>query len=172
MTSMQRRRMQRRQSLGSVIQSYKKVLNFAPASRPAYTLIDFKLTGGVDGAAAAQTSPTDSNVPTGSVVKYIEIQYSVLNLAAVACFQNATIQRLDSGQLPIDPRSVGGNPQRNQVLHQDLKCISTLTNVNRILRFKIPKKYQRVREGSSWYFSVITDAVTTDACQVIYKFYR
>lgn len=161
-----------RRSLGNVIQSYKKVLNYAPTSRAAATQFNHILTKGVDSAAAGQTSATDADVPTGAVVKYIEVQWSAANLVNIAAFYWLTIQKIHSGQSSVDGQSVGGNSQRNQVFFQKQIMIGQSQNSNHVLRFKVPKKFQRVREGDQWRFTHQSDAVYTEACQVIYKFYR
>ena len=166
-----RRRRPMRRALGQVIQSYKKVLTHAPASSAA-SQIDYDLSSGVDSVAAGQTSGTDANVPTGAVLKYIEIQYSVQNLVSVAATQYLCIQRVHSGQSNINPSAVGGHAQRNQVHWQLLKMCGQDQNNNMTIRFKVPKKFQRVREGDKWVLSVYTDVTHTHACQVIYKFYR
>lgn len=166
------RRRSRRGSLGTVVQSYKKVLNFAPASHAAAGNIHNVIMTGVDSVAAGQTGPTDQNVPTGSLVKYIEIQHSFVNLVSVASFMHIAIQRTHSGQVPIAANAVGGNPQRNQVMHLQMVNLGADQNGNRKYGFKIPKKYQRVREGDNWVFTVVCDTIWTDALQVIFKFYR
>lgn len=167
-----RRRRRAMRSTGNVIQSFKKVLNYAPASRAAAVKLDAPLVIGVDSIAAGQTSATDADVPTGSVVKFIEIQYATTNLVAIASHMHISIQHLRSGQSTIVPNAIGGNPQRNQVHFQMLYSMGKEQNQNKVLRFKIPKKFQRVREGDQWMFTRIPDTIITDATQVVYKFYR
>ncbi len=156
----------------TVVQSFKKVLHFAGASRSAAATISFIASTGTDSVAAGQTGQTDAAVPTGSVIKYIEIDFAVSNLVLVLAVQNIAIQRIHSGQSVINPVTVGGNAQRNQVFLQGMFILGTEQNNNRKYRFKIPKKYQRVREGDSWVFTTNCDVVTGSACQIIYKFYR
>lgn len=167
-----RRRYTRRSSPRSVVQSYKKVINYAPTSQPAATTLNYIAVTGQDSVAAGQTGVTDTNVPTGSVVKYIEIQYSVTNLVAIASHQFVSIQLQLSGQSVVDPQAVGGTAQRNQVHFQLQFNIGKDQNSNHIFRFKVPKKYQRVREGMIWNFAAKGDTVHTGAVQMIYKFYR
>ncbi len=103
-----RRRMSR--APRSIVRTYKKVLNFAPASSGAGVKFDYSAVNGVDGVALGQTSATDQNVPTGSIIDYFEFQFAVVNLAAVACFIHITIQNLVSGQAAtVPPNLVGGN---------------------------------------------------------------
>lgn len=155
-----------------IVQSYKKVINHAPASRAASTILNFALSEGVDSVAAGQTGPTDVNVPTGAVIKYIEIQYVDVNLVAIASIRHVSIQKLHQGQSTINPALVGGNAQRNQVHMQQMFSVGQNQNSNHVYRFKIPKKFQRVREGDKWQFVVFGDSIHTSAVQAIYKFYR
>lgn len=158
--------------IGNVIQSYKKVLNFAPVSTAAAAVTNFSASVGQDSVAAGQTTVTDPNVPTGSLIKYIEVQLALQNLVNIAGFAHVVMQRIESGQTRVVPNAVGGNPQRNQVLHQELFCVGQNQNVNRTLRFKVPPKFQRVKEGSQWQYTLTCDVIHTPACQIIYKFYR
>ncbi len=154
-----------------VVQSYKKVLNFAPTSQTIGNHFNILATG-VDSVAAGQTGVTDADVPTGCIIKYFEIQYSQSNLVLINAFTHFIIQRTHAGQTAIAGNIVGGNPQRNQVFYQSLAMLGQQQNMNRTFRFKVPKKYQRIREGDNWSFGYTTSAVVSDACQVIYKFYR
>ncbi len=156
----------------TVVQSFKKVLNFAGSSHAASALIQRQLVIGTDSVAAGQTGPTDAQVPTGSVIKYIEIMYSGANLINIALFWHMSIQLLRGNQTQINPLLVGGNIQRNQVFHQDMSSIGQTQIFNRRYRFKIPRRYQRVREGDQWIFNHVGDQILTDVVQVIYKFFR
>ncbi len=166
------RRMGRGSGMRPVIQSYKKVINHAPASHTAGTNISFNLTSGIDSVAAGQTSVTDVGVPTGAVIKYIEIQFAAGNSTATPLFLHIAIEQLLSGQALVPPNAVGGNPLRNQVFHQALYQIGERESFNRTFKFKIPKQFQRVREGTSWRLITTGDVVWNSAVQVIYKFYR
>lgn len=156
----------------NVIQSYKKVLNQALISRGSASDLDFNLTSGVDSIAAGQTGVIDADVPTGSVVKYIEILLAFTNLVAVSNILNFGIQLVHSGQTPVSMLTVGGNPQRNQVFRQYLKSIGKEQNSNFTIKFKVPPKFQRIREGDRWVFSRNGSAVFAEAFEVHYKFYR
>ncbi len=168
------RRGRRRRFSGArpVVQSFKKVLNFAGTSRAAAALVDFVASTGTDSVAAGQTTVTDSAVPTGAEIRYIEWHLSVGNLVAINNFMTVAVQLVRSGQTRISPLLVGGNPQRNQVFHMDLFTIGKEQNTNRIFKFKVPKGFQRVREGDLWTLTITAGAVWTDACLCIYKFYR
>ncbi len=163
----------RRRSGGirAVIQSYKKVINFAPASFGAGFNSQFIATG-VDSVAAGQTGATDVNVPTGSIIKYFEVQFCVSNSVATACYVNCSVQYALSGQGFVNPDSVGGAGQRNQVLHQDLFTVGNQQNSTHKFKFKVPKKFQRLREGMSWALTWSNNVTVNNKTQIIYKFYR
>ncbi len=156
----------------AVVQSYKKVLNEAPASRVPATNIVSTMANGVDSVAAGQTGPTDAAVPTGCVIKFFEIQWAMGNLSGGNNFFHVVIQLLRSGQSNVSPNVVGGNPQRNQVFFQSMFQIGTDQNGSRVYRFKVPKRFQRMREGDSWKFVRQGSATYTDGTQIIFKFYR
>jgi len=161
----------RRSTPRAVIQSYKKVLNFGPGSESAGAVHN-TLVVGQDSVAAGQTGVEDANVPTGSIVKYIEIQFQITNLVSVSAVCTTAIQMVLNAQTAINPKTVGGNPQRNQVMNQRQFMIGKDQNSNHVYKFKVPPKYQRVREGMKWQFSVNCDVVSGQSLLVIYKFYR
>ncbi len=157
--------------MSPVIQSYKKVLNFLEASFSPGSNNIF-LSQGRDSLAAGQTSNTDGEVPTGAIIKYIEIQFVVANNGANGAFINTAIQYKLEGQSAILATQVGGDGQRNQVLHQSMFLVGGSQNSAHIFRFKVPKKFQRVREKMDWVFSWTNTASVQMSTQVIYKFYR
>ncbi len=158
--------------MAPVIQSYKKVLNFAPISRVSGTTFSDNMSLGVDSVPAGQTSVTDPNVPTGSVIKFIEIQWALGNVSGGNNFFHVAIEQVHTGQGSLAPDVVGGDPQRNQIFYQSLFQIGTDQNGSRTYRFKVPKKFQRVRDGDSWRFVRKGSATFTESIQIIYKFYR
>ncbi len=161
----------RRRSIAPVVQSYKKVIFFAEASQ-ASGFDGLTIVKGVDGTAAAQTSATDTDVPTGSILKYFEVQFAISNLVSTPCYINCTIQYKLVGQTFLDPVLVGGDKQRNQVLHMDMYSVGNNQNSNHKFKFKIPKQFQRVRDGMQWGVVFRTNATINRQMQVIYKFYR
>ncbi len=166
-------RASRRRSMPrAVIQSFKKVINHAPASRTVTTVHQFPMVLGTDSVAAGQTSVTDTAVPTGSIVKYIEIQFNATNLTSQSAYFWATLQVKHSGQPIISGRLVGGSPQRNQIYRQLQFVIGLDQNSNHVWKWKVPKRFQRVREGDAWNFTLESDVVHNSAVQIIYKFYR
>ncbi len=154
----------------NTIRSYKKVLDFAPASHAASTKIEFLLSEGVDSISPGQSTVLDATVPTGAIITEFIIQLSVQNILDASVFNWWNIQRLHSGQTKVNPRVVGGNPQRNQVFRQSLRSLGQHQNRDYSMVFKIPKKYQRVREGDKWELVNECDGAWADVMQVIYKF--
>ncbi len=154
-----------------VIQSYKKVLNYAPTSQGT-SVIPKAMSIGTDSVAAGQTSPTDTAVPTGSVIKFFEVHYTVTNLLSTQLVMHMCFQLLHSGQAVLVPNVVGGSPRRNQVHYQLMFGVGEQQNSNHVWRFKVPKRFQRVREGDVWQFLTIGSGNHSDSAQIIYKFYR
>ncbi len=154
-----------------MIRTFKKVLNFAPASHGAGVKVNFDLVQGVDSSTAGQTSATDPVVPTGARVTYIEIQYGVVNLAAAACFVHTSMQSRLSGQsATVAPNVGGGDDQRNQVYHQEMRSIGQNQNATFVYKWKVPRRIQRIRDASIFSFVILGTTAITDSCQVIYKF--
>ncbi len=157
--------------MSPVIQSYKKVLNYAPVAQAAGSR-DIVLSKGEDSVAAGQTGPTDADVPTGAIIKYIEVQVALGQIVGGSVTVHWSLQRLHVSQGTVNSNVVGGSPQRNQVLLQQMFILGINQNFNRTLKFKIPRKFQRVRENDFWILEITTSNTLTQAFQVIYKFYR
>ncbi len=149
--------------------TYKKVLNFAAVSTGAGVQFDYLLAKGVDSLTLGQSGATDATIPTGSKIQYIEIALADSNIVAAAAFVNLVIQYTLNAQSLVPPNAVGGNPQRNQVLHQQLFVMGQNQNSNHLFRFKIPGKFQRIKEGMEWNVSTISTGSHVHAMQVIYK---
>ncbi len=158
----------RRSGPRPIIKTYKKVIHFINAGFTAGFQAETIATG-TDSLAIGQTSATDGAVPTGSIIRYFEVQFAVSNLVSTPCYINCTIQYVLSGQGSIDPNTVGGSPQRNQVLHMELYNIGANQNSNHKFRFKVPPKFQRMREGMSWRMTWRTSATVNREVQFIYK---
>ncbi len=150
------------------IKTYKKVLNFLEAGFGAGFTSE-TLVNGVDSTALGQTSNIDADVPTGSRVKVILVQFAITNLVSTPCYINCTLQYILSTQTVVAPNAVGGNPQRNQVMHQEMFSVGANQNSNHKFAFKIPKGFQRVREGMKWQLVWSTNASINRQHQVIYK---
>ncbi len=154
-----------------VVQSYKKILLNANAGVAAGFEI-IKLANGVDSVAAGQTSSTDTQVPTGSIIKFFECQYAVSNPTSTTVFMNCTLQYKLGGQSFVDPDLMGGSNQRNQCLHMDNYSVGVNQNSTHKFKFKIPKGFQRIRESMEWALVVHNTASVIRQNQTIFKFYR
>ncbi len=150
------------------MKTFKKVIHFINASFTAGFQSDFIATG-TDGIAPNQTSATDVTVPTGSRIRFIEVQFAVSNVVSTPCYINCTLQYILVGQGAADPNTIGGNPQRNQVLHMDLWSVGADQNSTHKFKFKIPPKFQRIREGMSWTLTWRNSASVNRETQIIYK---
>ncbi len=149
--------------------TFKKVLNFSEASFTA----GFRgetIALGVDAIGAGQTTATDGNIPTGSRLKFFEIQMPVTNAVDQTAYINCSIQLGLGGQSVIDPDAVGGNTQRNQVFHQDLFSVGFNQNSTHKFKVKIPAKYQRMREGMFWSIVWSNSNSVNRRLQIVYKF--
>lgn len=131
-----------------------------------------QLVQGVDSVAAGQVSATDANVPTGCHVKFIEVQFAVHNSVETPCFVNCSVQYILQSQTSQNPDLLGGNAQRNQVIHQDMFSVGALQNSTHKFKIKIPKRFQRIKEGTQWLLVWSNTATVNRALQVVYKFYR
>ncbi len=156
----------------SVVQSFKKVHDHAGASFGSGINTTYILSNGVDSVPAGQTGVIDPDVPTGSVIKSILITICPLNITSNSTLWHFSIQRLHSGQSSISPNVIGGDPQRNQVFHQKLRILGKDQNQNVVINFKIPSKYQRVREGDQWIMNTLGTNSYSQGAKVIYKFFR
>ncbi len=154
-----------------IVNSFKKVINIAPASVTAGVNVH-SISLGKDDISGKQTTAIDSEVPTGAVIKFIEIQHALANLAAAGAHIHVAVQRIHASQSIVNPDVVGGNDQRNQVFIQRLYQVGQNQSDSKVYRFKIPKKFQRVRAGDSWQFVWKNTNTVSSALQAIYKFYR
>lgn len=161
----------RRSSPRAIIKSYKKVIFLADAGFTAGFHNDF-IASGIDAIAAGQTSATDINVPTGSIIKQFEVQFACSNIVSGNNYVNCSIQYALANQSHINPDVVGGNSQRNQVLHMDNFSVGADQNSTHKFKFKIPKKFQRLREGMVWSLVWSNNASLNRQTQIIYKFYQ
>lgn len=159
----------RRSGLRPMTRTFKKVLNFAEASFAAGTNSEL-LALAADGVAPGQTTAVDGTVPTGARLKFMEIQFPVTNAVDQTAYINCSVQYLLSTQAILSPDAVGGNPQRNQVLHQDLFSVGFNQNSTHKFKIRIPKRFQRMREGMSWLLVWSNSNTVNRRVQCIYKF--
>ncbi len=160
----------RRRSMGMApIQSFKQIAIDGPASRAAATTIIHNFLVGVDNYAGPTTNV---EVPTGAKVMSVLIMACFTNLVSVSSLLHFNLVCLRSGLPSVTPGAVGGSPQRNQVIFTMMKFLGHDQNNNFMFRAKIPKIFQRIREGDIFQLAYRTDTVFASATQVIYKFYR
>ncbi len=154
----------------SPIQSYKQITVDGPASRAAATDILHTFVKGVDNYTGP--SATNNEVPTGSKIMGGVIMLAFTNLVSVSALVHFDVQFNRSSSPIISPGSVGGSPNRNQITTTRMFFIGKDQNSNLMFGLKVPKIYQRIREGDTWSLVYRCDAVFASATQVIYKFYR
>ncbi len=152
------------------IDSYKQVTVDGPASRAAATNISHVLVLGVDNYTGP--SAANSEVPTGAKVFGILILASFTNLVSISALLHFNVMAIRSGVAAPTPGAIGGSPNRNMVIFTDMKFLGKDQNNNVRLFVKIPKQYQRIREGDQIFLSYRADTVFASATQAIYKFYR
>ncbi len=148
--------------------TYKKIINSGQASVTSGKNNE-TLAVGTDAIAPGQSTVTDPAVPTGSRIRYFEVQFVIVNLTAGAAFTNCTLQYVLTGQGSVDPNLAGGHAQRNQILHMDMFSAGPDQNSNHKFRFKVPPKFQRIREGMQWLLVWNCSATVTRIVQTIYK---
>ncbi len=154
----------------SPIQSYKQISVDGPASRASATNIVHNVVIGIDNYAG----PTAANneVPTGAKIFKVLLLIAFSQLVNISSLTHLNLQYLRSGQAAITPGAIGGNPQRNQVTDTRMFFMGRDQNSNFMMLVKVPKIYQRIREGDVWKLVYRSDTVFTSATQAIYKFYR
>ncbi len=150
-----------------MIKTYKKVINYAPTTVGASTQ-QYAMVTGIDSVAMGQVSGTDTTVPTGVKISRITVQFPIANLLASALIVHVAVQYTLGGQSPINANVVGGNAQRNQVIHQFVRSFGQFQNGSISYSFKVPRQFQRVKEGMIWHFTVTSSASATQTAQIIY----
>ncbi len=158
----------RRSGMRPIVHTFKKILTESQAGFSAGTNTE-TLIAGVDSIALGQTTQTDANVPTGSIIKYIECQFSCNNSTANQCYVTCTLQYTLSDQAVVSPILAGGNSQRNQIMHMDLFSVGQDQNSTHKFKFKIPPKFQRIREGMQWLLVWQNSATVNRQLLTIYK---
>ncbi len=161
----------RRRSTRPVINSFTKRLFLADASFAAGFTQD-QIALGEDSVAAGQTTATDEGVPTGAIIKFIEVQFANFNAASSNCFVNCSLQYKLSNQSFINPNLLGFNDQRAQCLHLDNFSVGIGQNATHKFKFRIPKQFQRIKKGMRWALVWSNSASVNRQTQIIYKFYR
>jgi len=148
------------------IVSYKTITVDGPASRSAATNIDHDFATGVDAATAT------TNIQTGSKIMSILIFASFTNLVAVSSLLHFNVGIVRGGSTFPTPGAIGGSITRNQIFFTHQAFLGKEQNSNFVFRLKIPKIFQRMREGDILRIRYRCDTVFASCTQVIYKSYR
>lgn len=170
MLSMRRYRSQRKALAFRPVQSFKQIVVDGPASRAAATNIVTTLSNGVDNYSGP--SANNYEVPTGATIKSFNVQICLMNLVSQVINVVVTLQLKRDGQSITTPNAQGGAAGRNRVFYTKQLFIGKDQQNNLEYNFKIPKKYQRVRETDQWSIVIRGDATFSSLVQGIYKFYR
>ncbi len=152
------------------IQSFKQITIDGPASRAAATNIVHDIVVGVDN----YTGPTANNneVPTGAKIMSILVLATFTNLVSISSLLHFNIMMVRGGAPSPTPGAVGGSNQRNTVVFTHMAFLGQNQNSNFVFRIKVPRIYQRIREGDTFKIKYRTDTTFASATQAIYKFYR
>ncbi len=154
--------------MSAPIRTAKYIVVSGPATEGAGLQV-IGLTIGTDNATLGQTSVTDIAIPTGAKIESMEIFMPKVTLGGTANFITWSIQRILSGQAVVNPITAGGNPLRKNILLTGVLGLGTTQNDKLHIKFRIPKKFQRVGDGDAW--QIVTNnflAVSTNY-YIIYK---
>ncbi len=152
------------------IQSFKQITVDGPASRAAATDIQHVFAQGVDN----YTGPSAANneIPTGAKIMSVDIQLAFSQLVSQTTNIAFAIEVIGPSQGVVTPNAQGGNSMRNQVIYTKNFFVGREQNTNFHIRVKIPRVYQRVKEGTLYIIVSRGDTVFASVTQAIYKFYR
>ncbi len=148
--------------------SRKYTVDVATASESAGA-IDFILASGLDNATLGQTSATDVTIPVGAKIKLLDLRLSWASLANVVVVIHWTIQRVQTQQTALDPKSPGGNTRTKNIMLSGLKSVGLNQNSDMHIRYRVPKSMQRMGDDVKWVFSSNANNVMTATKQCIYK---
>ncbi len=129
----------------------------------------FSVVAGGDNATLGQTSGTDITIPTGAKVKQINFMTCWGSITGVSTFLHWSIQLIHSGQSSVDPTAVGGSPLRTNVMMQGMQCIGDKQNATVDVKYKIPKRFWRLKDGDQWAFVSKSSTNVDTVKQAIYK---
>ncbi len=130
--------------------SAKYIVVSGPTSEGA-GLIAVTMAQAKDNETLGQNSVTDSDVLVGAKITSFEIFMPKINFTATtANFVTWSIQRTVSGQSVVNPIGAGGSPLRKNILLTGCIGIGTGQNNSLHIKFKVPKKFQRMGDGDVW----------------------
>lgn len=148
--------------------SNKYIVDGAEASETAGTQ-QFIIATGTDNAVLGQASATDTAIPVGAKITKLDVRAVFGNLVSVNDFIYWTIQKKHTAQGNCPPNAAGGNPLRSNIMLSGLFMVGD--NQNRVLnvKYNIPKKMQRLKDGDVWVLVYNLGQITTTAKQAVYK---
>ncbi len=157
----------RRSRPRSVIRTAKYIVVSGPTAEAGGTQV-ISMVLGADNAVLGQTGVTDVTVPVGARIEKIEIFMPKINLGAVSNFCTWSVQRTVSGQSVISPILAGGSPLRKNIILTG--CVGMGENQNNSLhiKFRIPKRFQRVGDADAWQIVNNNSSVMTSFYYIIY----
>ncbi len=151
--------------------SSKFIVDEASASETTGLQV-FQMAIGEDNATLGQTSAVDTGVPTGSKITKLDIRCSYASLVNVATFIHWAIELRLSGQASLNPLAQGGNPLRTIVMLSGIRSVGQNQNQDIHIVYKIPPKFQRMKDGAQWQWTTNNSQITTAVKQVVYKVYQ
>ncbi len=153
------------------IVSNKYVVDEAESTEVAGLQV-FQMALGVDGTTMSQTGVTDTSVPSGAKITKLDIRVSYSNLASLSAFVHWAIELRLSGQASINPITVGGSPLRTIVMLSGVKSVGDNQNQDIHIVYKIPPKFQRMKDGMQWQWTANLGQLMQTVKQVVYKVYQ
>ena len=127
---------------------------------------------GVDNTTLGQTSVVDSDVPVGSKILVLDIRAPKVNLTAVAAFTHWSLQRQRTGQSVVNPISAGGNALRTNIMLSGVIAFGADQNNQFHIRYKIPKRMQRIGDGDKWVMVMNNTAAISTIYEFVYKVFQ
>jgi len=151
--------------------SAKYIVEVAEASE-AVGLQAQTMAQGVDLLALGQTGTFANSVPVGSKIALFDIRMPKINLASTANFVHWSIQRTVSGQSLVNPSTAGGSPLRKNILLSGIVGLGEGQNNQLHIRYKVPKKFQRIGDGDVWSVVMNNGQITSTVYEFVYKVFQ
>ncbi len=149
--------------------SAKYIVQVAAASEGA-GLAAHTMCLGADNETLGQTSGLNAAVPVGCKIMLFDIRMPKVNLgAATANFIHWSIQLTRSGQAVVNPLSAAGNPLRKNIMLSGVLGLGAGQNNSLHIRYKVPKKFQRIADGDVWNIVNNNGLVVSAVYEFVYK---
>ncbi len=152
-----------------VVRTAKYIVVSGPSSEAAAVVV-ISMALGTDNATLGQTSVTDIAIPVGAKITSMEIFMPKINLVAGAAnFCTWSIQRTVTGQSIVNPLIAGGSPLRKNIILTGVVGMGAGQNNQLHVKFRVPKKFQRVGDGDAWSLVTNNFDVVSTLYYIIYK---